>query len=116
MKQIGYSLTIAGWSVDSSSDPRTELVSLETLAAIGERGARSVGVLDGVARTESGLVQQLVDVGEHHARIALPMLAEQLADELHGVLLRMNTRGLPGLFAPPLPERAGGWSSLLLVG
>jgi len=35
MQKVNYKLSVAGWSIDSSDDPRTELLSLETSAAVG---------------------------------------------------------------------------------
>jgi hypothetical protein len=35
MSKVSYKLSISGWSVDSSSDARTELLELETISAIG---------------------------------------------------------------------------------
>ncbi len=35
MIKVNYKLSIAGWSVDSSQDPKTELVELETFASMG---------------------------------------------------------------------------------
>ena len=34
MRKVNYKLSIAGWSVDSSNDPRTELLELETSSAL----------------------------------------------------------------------------------
>ena len=34
MQKVDYKLSIAGWTVDSSQDPKTELVALETFASI----------------------------------------------------------------------------------
>ncbi len=37
MKRVHYNLTIAGWTISSADDPRTELISLETYSSLQTR-------------------------------------------------------------------------------
>jgi hypothetical protein len=60
VKRIGYSLTIAGWSVNSADDPRTELVALETLAAIDSPGDVCRAALYAAPKKQAGLLEQAV--------------------------------------------------------
>lgn len=58
MKRIGYAITIAGWSVDSAADPLTELLALETLAAIDSPGDMCLAALYAPPSRQAGLLGQ----------------------------------------------------------
>ena len=60
MPKISYKLSISGWSVDSSSDARTELLELETISAIGSPAGSCRIVVYAPPKPDPSLLQQAV--------------------------------------------------------
>lgn len=58
--KTGFKLTVAGWSVDSAADPRTELLELEAFAAIGSPTGYSRVVVYAPPAPKPGLLDQAI--------------------------------------------------------
>jgi hypothetical protein len=60
MLKVDYKLSISGWSVDSSQDPKTELVALETFTALDSPVSGCRLALYAPPAAQPGLLQQAV--------------------------------------------------------
>src|SRR5512145_1464810 len=60
MDKVHYKLSVAGWSVDSASDPRTELLSLETTSALGSPAGTCRVVVYAPPKPKPSLLEQAV--------------------------------------------------------
>jgi hypothetical protein len=60
MNKIAYKLTVAGWSVDSANDPKTELLSLETRLAMNSTHDFARIVVYAPPAPQPGLLDQAV--------------------------------------------------------
>jgi hypothetical protein len=60
MDKISYKLTIAGWSVDSANDPKTELLSLETRLAMNSTHDFARVVVYAPPAPQPGLLEQAI--------------------------------------------------------
>ncbi len=60
MNKIAYKLTVAGWSVDSANDPKTELLSLETRLAMNSSHDFARAVVYAPPAPQPGLLEQAI--------------------------------------------------------
>src|SRR5439155_15591659 len=60
MLKVAYQLAIGSWSVDSSADPRTELIGLETRLDLANPGGSCRVVVYAPAAPKPGLLEQAV--------------------------------------------------------
>ena len=60
MNKIAYKLTVAGWSVDSANDPKTELLSLETRLAMNSSHDFVRVVVYAPPAPQPGLLEQAI--------------------------------------------------------
>ena len=58
MSKVSFKLSISGWSVDSSSDARTELLELETLSAVGSPAGSCRVVVYAPPKPKPSLLEQ----------------------------------------------------------
>ena len=60
MQKVDYKVSIAGWSVDSTQDPKTELVELETFASMDSPVSGCTLALYAPPAPKPGLLQQAI--------------------------------------------------------